>query len=60
MDFDMFGQSKASLSIVKKKEAKFLPSSAKPQLPGAAQAGSMFLLSLTKSDIVHQNDKKNI
>ena len=43
----------------KKKEAKFLPSSAKPQLPAAAQAGSTFFLSLTKSDIIHQNDKNN-
>ena len=31
-----------------------------PQLPAAAQAGSTFFLSLTKSDIVHQNDKNNI
>ena len=59
MDFNMCRQSKTSLSIVKKK-SKLLPSSAKPQLPGAAQAGSMFLLSLTEFDTVHQNDKKNI
>ena len=40
--------------------AKFLPSSAKPQLPTAAQAGLAFLFSLTKFDIVHHNDKNNI
>ena len=56
----MCRQSKTSLSIVKKKEAKFLPSSAKPQLAAAAQACSTFFSSLTESDIVHQNDKKNI
>ena len=31
-----------------KKEAKFLPISAKPHLPAAAQAGSMFFLQYTK------------
>ena len=40
--------------IVKKKEAKFLPNSAKPQLPDAAQSGSMFFYHC------HKNDKNNI
>ena len=40
-----------------KKEAKYLPSSAMPQLPDAAQAGFMFFFSMTKSDIVHKYDK---
>ena len=59
MNFNIRWQSKSSLSIGRK-EAKFLPTSAMPQLPAAAQAGFTFFFSQTRSDKVHQDDKNNI